>query len=63
VQKIRLILIIITLFSSSYGIYFGINAYVKTPDAIHLYRLSLPCFVFVMIIIQLIIFVKNKDKK
>jgi hypothetical protein len=62
-KKYRKIILVVGLICTLYGIYFGINAYTKTPDGTHLYRLSLPCFIFVIFLIQLIVLLKFEYKK
>ncbi len=62
-KNLRLGIIILGLICATYGIYYNANCYVKIPDTAHLYNLLPPCVVFVAFLVQLIYFVKAKDKK
>ncbi len=62
-KNFRLGILILGLLCTSYGIYYNANRYVKVPDTAHLYDLLPPCIVFIVFLIQLIYFVKTKDRK
>lgn len=62
-KNLRLGIIILGLICATYGIYYNANRYVKIPDTAYLYNLLPPCVVFVAFFVQLIYFVKAKDKK